>query len=144
MTLVHPGSDEKTQSGLGDSERILDELQILKVRWVNVCRAVSLGTPLPKVCERPGMPDLQLALSWMIEYPELALAYQIAIQARAQVLAEEAISVVDEVTNGADANLAKVRSDVRRWLAGALDPQRFGNAKAISNEAKSFSISWEG
>ena len=44
----------------------------------------------------------------------------------AETLADETIKIADSCIDTADAQIAKVRIDARRWIAGKVDPERYG------------------
>lgn len=57
--------------------------------------------------------------------PDLANAYALATRARSELLADEIIDIVDSDDN---VIRARNRADARRWLAGKLQPQKYGDA----------------
>lgn len=56
--------------------------------------------------------------------PSYAEMYDRAREARADTLVDEAITIVDTEP---DPNKARVRSDIRRWLASKLQPRTYGD-----------------
>lgn len=92
-----------------------------------ICEKITEGASLTALCKKPGFPPYSIIARWMRKYPGVKEAIEQARKDRAEVLRDEALSVVDEA--GADSDeiaLAKARSDVRKWAAQVDDRSRFG------------------
>ena len=63
---------------------------------------------------------------WLDRKPGRRDEYKRAQRHFAETLADETIKIADSCIDTADAQIAKVRIDARRWVAGKVDPERYG------------------
>lgn len=116
-----------------------------------ICEEIAEGASLIKVCEPEGMPGRSTVYQWLArEEPEckaFADNYARAVEARAEKLAEEIISIADDDSGdygfkeGTDKDgegakpcilqdniqRAKLRVDARKWVASKLFPRKYGD-----------------
>ena len=64
---------------------------------------------------------------WINETPERQEKYKDARRQYAHSLAEETLSIADGTVDPAEANISKMRIDTRKWLAGKIDPDSWGD-----------------
>jgi hypothetical protein len=64
---------------------------------------------------------------WINETPERQEKYKDARRQYAHSLAEETLSIADGTIDPAEANISKMRIDTRKWLAGKIDPDSWGD-----------------
>ena len=67
---------------------------------------------------------------WWDRKPGRRDEYKRAQRHFAETLADETIKIADSCIDTADAQIAKVRIDARRWMAGKVDPERYGEKQA--------------
>jgi len=67
---------------------------------------------------------------WLDRKPGRRDEYKRAQRHFAETLADETIKIADACIDTADAQIAKVRIDARRWMAGKVDPERYGEKQA--------------
>lgn len=99
-----------------------------------ICRQIWSGRFLGAICNDPGMPDRYTVYTWTAAHPEFRQAYALARQALADAMAEEAVAISDDASddfkgdapNPASVARAKLRVDVRRWVAARMNPKSWG------------------
>ena len=64
---------------------------------------------------------------WINETTERQEKYKAARRQYAHSLAEETLSIADGTVDPAEANISKMRIDTRKWLAGKIDPDSWGD-----------------
>ena len=64
---------------------------------------------------------------WMNETVERQEKYKDARRQYAHSLAEETLSIADGTVDPSEANISKMRIDTRKWLAGKIDPDSWGD-----------------
>ena len=69
---------------------------------------------------------------WLYRKPGRRDDYKRAQRHFAETLADETIKIADSCIDTADAQIAKVRIDARRWIAGKVDPERYGEKQGPS------------
>jgi hypothetical protein len=95
-----------------------------------ICDQMWRGRFLTVICSDPDMPDRRTVLNWAERYPDFRAAYQRARMALGDAVAEEAIAIADDnsddvldgLSNPAAVARAKLRCDVRRWIAAKFNP----------------------
>lgn len=116
-----------------------------------ICWEIAEGASLTKVCSAEGMPSRNAVYQWMDREEPACKAfkdsYARAVEARAEKLAEEIISIADDDSNdygykesedrdGAGAKpcilqdniqRARLRVDSRKWIASKLFPKKYGD-----------------
>jgi hypothetical protein len=56
--------------------------------------------------------------------------YQEARRIASDTLAEETLQIADECASPEEVGIAKLKIDTRKWLAGAMNPETYGNLPA--------------
>ena len=56
--------------------------------------------------------------------------YQEARRIASDTLAEETLQIADECASPEEVGIAKLKIDTRKWLAGAMNPETYGNRPA--------------
>ncbi len=90
-----------------------------------ICDAVSKGDKLMDICKRSGMPDRTTVNRWQNEHDDFYLAYARAREQRAELFAEEIITIGDD--QSIDPQSRRVMCDNRKWLAAKFYPRMFGD-----------------
>ena len=62
-----------------------------------------------------------------LEEPGRMERYKVARKQYALDLAEETLSIADSTVDPSEANIAKMRIDTRKWMAGKVDPDQWGD-----------------
>jgi len=108
---------------------------------------VSTGESLVSICKEAGMPARQTVFDWINTDPEVQLAYSTALAAKAEMYAEELITLADGVgaplmvdgiplmRNGQPVMVvtsesvahAKLMVNTRQWVISKLLPKKYGD-----------------
>lgn len=101
--------------------------------------AMAAGKSLARACELDGMPSRSTFLRRVAADKELQARYAAAMQARADVLAEETLEIADDDSqdtilgeNGPRANTewiarSKLRVAARQWFIAKVAPKKYGD-----------------
>lgn len=87
------------------------------------------------------MPVTTTVYRWLLKHEQFRQSYVGARKLQADHLAEEILEIADNAANGdgnRDAlNIAKLRIDARKWLAGQLRPKKYGDENDFEQSADS-------
>jgi len=92
---------------------------------------VAQGYSLPAILGLTGMPKPRTLMTWISDYKVFADLLEVAEKMRALVLAEQALEIVDNVTDPKQAFVAKNRADLRMRFAETLHSKKFGKKQQI-------------
>jgi hypothetical protein len=95
---------------------------------------ISDGKTLRGACEQLDLPR-RTVRDWTVTIPTFGAAMQEARRQQLEVIADEIITISDEVEGCQDnavVQAARLRCDNRRWLLSKLYPERYGERVAIS------------
>jgi len=98
-----------------------------------ICGLISSGKSITEICDMDGMPARLTLYRWMREYPDFGNAYVRAREERADLLAEEVLTIADTET---DPNKARVRVDARKWAAAKLNPKNYGDRMQVDGDLR--------
>jgi hypothetical protein len=104
-----------------------------------ICEAVAEGQALQDVCKQPGMPARRTVYYWLRTNEEFAIAYELAREMRADLLADEVVKISDTE----DPARARVQIDARRWAASKLNPRRYGERQDRFQDGPTISITFD-
>jgi len=117
--------------------------------WPQVLEAIANGAALSTAikCANPS-PSYAWAKLQLRSNPELKVAYQQAVEDRADRLAEELIEIADTpMPEGLDGpgrsawvQQMRLRVDVRKWAASKLRPKTYGDRLDLSVSHEPISI----
>lgn len=120
-----------------------------KIVWPQVLEAIANGAALSTAikCASPP-PSYAWAKAQLRNNPELKLAYQQAVEDRADRLAEELMELADTpMPEGLDGpsksawvQQMRLRVDVRKWAASKLKPKTYGDRLDLSVAHQPISI----
>lgn len=100
-----------------------------------ICSLISEGNSIRKVGDREDMPAENTIRRWLYTEGEgfdaFRAQYARACDARAEMLGEELIDIVDGPGDAAD---KRVRFDARRWYISKLLPKRYGDAVTLRGD----------
>jgi len=91
---------------------------------LRVCDLIGYGRSMRGLAGRDGVPVLSTLYNWLNRHPEFRQMYAAACAARAHILRDEALEIVDDKTE--DLGRAKLRADLRMRQAAICEPTRFG------------------
>lgn len=106
--------------------------------------AIAGGKSMVRACEMPGMPNRTAVLRRIADDPALQKRYALAMDARADVYAEETIDIADDGRNDTyldeegnkrtDHDVvarSKLRIAARQWYAAKIAPKKYGDKLAL-------------
>lgn len=91
---------------------------------------LSNGESLRSICLDANMPDGSTIRKWLARNPDFAKQYAYARDAQADSLFDETIFIADALGDAATSEqvqVARVRIDTRKWVAGKLRPKKYGD-----------------
>ena len=108
--------------------------------WMNIVDQVTAGKSLSKVLSQPGYPRWSTFENMMTTDAALRVAYDKAMQVRADRLVDEILELADEPMpeglEGASASAwvqrARMRVDARKWIAAKFKPRMYGDRLDVS------------
>lgn len=97
------------------------------------------GESLRTICADKGMPNRSTVFRWLEADEAFRARYALAMDARADALAEEILAIADDGRNDTYVDAegkrvvdwdhiqrSKLRVDARRWMAAKLAPKKYG------------------
>jgi hypothetical protein len=97
---------------------------------IELCEHVADGLSLKEACALPGMPSRTTAYKWLAEYSFFANTYARAREERADLVADEIITIADTEP---DPQKARNRIDARKWWAARVNPKAYGDKLITEN-----------
>ena len=98
-----------------------------------VAAKYASGSSLRAIGATDGMPDYVTIWRWKNEHPEFATILACARAQRAEGLADEGLTIVDACgTEAGEVGKAREQGNYRRWLAGCLDRDTYGERPAVA------------
>ena len=108
--------------------------------WMDIVDQVTAGKSLSTVLSQPGYPRWSTFDEMLSFDAPLRLAYEKAMQVRADRLVDEILELADEPMpeglEGASASAwvqrARMRVDARKWIASKFKPKMYGDRLDVS------------
>ena len=100
-----------------------------------ICALVCDGEFLTNICKRQNMPTYSQLAKWRREHPEFDKSYRNAVRDRAETMLAKLVAEVEQA--GVDRDeiaLAKLKSDVYKYVAKVGDPDSFTEKQQIKAE----------
>lgn len=97
-----------------------------------ICERLSKGEFLAAICAEPDMPTASMFWYWRQAHAKVATAYARARELQAAAVAHRAYLAAQE-TDPTQAQLARLKFDAGRWMAGKLDPRNYGDKLQHTN-----------
>ena len=103
-----------------------------------VCDRLSKGESLVKICESEHMPDMSTVKNWALtdQPPGFFNRYARARDLQADALVDECLTISDTATP-AEAQVARLRVDTRKWYAAKVRPGKYGERLALAGDKDS-------
>ncbi len=113
-----------------------------------ICERLAVGESLRAICREDDMPGLSTVFKWLTKQPEFVEQYTRAREEQAEALADEIVSIADEVEvtakqDGEDVRLAldatavarnRLRVEARKWVASKLKPKKYGDRQVLAGD----------
>ena len=94
-----------------------------------ICRRISEGESLIKICTDDGMPTKATVINWTFKHDEFFDHYARAREIQAHLLADEIVDIAD--TEKGDVARDRLRADTRKWYLSHVLPKIYGEKKAL-------------
>ena len=92
-----------------------------------ICRRMSNGESLAKICETDGMPERTVVLEWRRIHKEFDAIYTKARQDQADYWVDEIISEVDRKSaDKTEAMDKRIKIETLKWIACKFYPKAYG------------------
>jgi hypothetical protein len=89
-----------------------------------ICERLASGESLNAICKTKGMPSEAAVRLWVIDDREgFAANYERAREIQADHFVDEIVRIAD---GEPDPQVARVRIDARKWVAGKMRPEKYG------------------
>jgi len=90
----------------------------------SICEQIADGRSLRSICADVGMPDKATVFRWLAAHETIRDQYARARESQADSLFDDILEIADTAE---DAQLARLRVDARKWMAGKLKPKVYGD-----------------
>lgn len=135
VTENQPRQDRDVLPRVGLGTRFVTKYDPEKA--LRIIERVAEGETLNAICRgQPGMPHPTTFRRWMVNYPDLAKAYEVAIRISASSLEEEALDEARKIKaspkDGTHVRAAEVLIQQLRWSAERRDAAKFGQKAAVN------------
>jgi len=98
-----------------------------------VCEMVAEGHTLAEICKEIGVGGPSVLWQWERVYPSFAKSYAAARIASADSFAYEALKHARGAYDSETANIARVRGQILMWMAGRMNPKRYGESSHVDH-----------
>jgi hypothetical protein len=105
---------------------------------IALCEHIADGMSLKDACALPAMPSRTTAYKWLAEHTSFANLYARAREERADLIADEIITIADTETCP---HKARNRIDARKWWAAKVNPKKYGDKVFNENTNTNYVIS---
>ena len=107
-----------------------------------ICERLAEGESLRKICSNEDLPSITSVWRWLNTREEFSKQYARAREEQAEFLADEIISIADELMpvgidgkiDSAAVNQARLKIDSRKWVASKLKPKRYGDSTTLKGD----------
>ncbi len=117
---------------------------------LEICRRISAGESLKRICESEGMPHRDTVHTWLLDGKHISFSdkYEQACNIRAENMFDELVEIADDGTNDymerergngetftvpntEHIQRSRLRVDTRKWYLSKVLPKKFGDKTAI-------------
>lgn len=115
-----------------------NEFDIRRETTAMLCKRVSEGESMRKICKDVDMPSVATFLRWVHDDSEIGMMYKAALQMRAAAMAEDLKEHCDELENEKDISSERVQAmkvviNTKQWIMSRLLPKVYGDHKTIEH-----------
>jgi hypothetical protein len=109
----------------------------------SICRRISEGESLRQIIQDDGMPASSTVFKWLSEDQAFSEQYARARELQADAIFDDILAIADDghndwmkrnhgedeswVENGEAMRRSQLRIDARKWMAGKLQPKKYGD-----------------
>lgn len=99
-----------------------------------ICERIANGESLRQICQDENLPCRETVYSWIRSNSEFLDQYARAKEWQRDLLLDEIFELADKATPTAQGvQLAKLQIEARKWLAGRLEPKKYGKQATPSS-----------
>lgn len=99
----------------------------------SICEQIADGRSLRSICADVGMPSKTSVFRWLAASADFRDQYARAREAQADSLFDDILEIADTAE---DAQLARLRVDARKWMAGKLKPKSYGEKVELEHSGE--------
>lgn len=115
-----------------------------------ICERIADGESLRSICSEEGMPNKATVFRWLAAHDVFRDQYARAREAQADTLFDEILDIADDArndwmaahgeddlgwkANGEHIQRSRLRLDARKWMAGKLQPKKYGEKLELSGD----------
>lgn len=100
-----------------------------------VCAHIADGKSLRQIAKMKGMPTASTVSEWLNKYDGWPEQYARAKEQQADAIFDECLAIADSA-DPEDAQVARLRIDTRKWMAGKLRPKKYGDRSTVDLNVK--------
>lgn len=100
-----------------------------------ICERIADGESLRSICDDKQMPSRTSVFKWLSNSAELANQYARAREEQADAIFDDVKDIAD-MAKPEDVQVARLRIDARKWMAGKLRPKKYGEKLELSGNAE--------
>jgi len=100
-----------------------------------ICEQLADGISLRTICKAAKMPARSTVFKWLANVPEFADQYARAREAQADTMFEDVLDIADTATPE-EVQVARLRVDARKWMAGKLRPKVYGDKLDVAHSGE--------
>lgn len=98
-----------------------------------ICVRLVEGESLRAICRDEEMPAISTVMLWLSQDEKLSEQYARAKEEQADTIFQEVLEIADTATNE-EVNVARLKIDARKWMAGKLRPKVYGDKIAVGGD----------
>lgn len=95
-----------------------------------ICERIANGESLRSICVDEGMPNQRAVMRWLEADEALQQQYARSREQQADTIFDECLQIADKAV---DPQIARLRIDTRKWMAGKMRPKVYGDKVALTD-----------
>jgi hypothetical protein len=100
-----------------------------------ICRRLSEGEALVRICKEDGMPKMSTVFDWLRKWPDFANSYAHARELQADAM-DEAVHLAALDCTEDNYNSTRVKIDALKWRAAHLRPKKYGDKVHVETDIR--------
>lgn len=99
-----------------------------------ICEMIAEGKTIREICAFRDMPAWETIRRWLRDNGDFQAQYARAREQSAEILENRVIEEAEKATDGEGAQIARVRIDALKWVAGKRAPKVYGDRVVQEHE----------
>lgn len=100
-----------------------------------LCKRVSCGEYVSKICEAPGMPPKSTFYYWLVKYPEVREKYESARLNRIETKEEEFRELIEKSpSDKGSLKKLELQLKVEMWMMEKINPLKYGQKTTLQGD----------